>query len=90
MSEWLNLVLGKNVIENKHTKTYVSSVNRLINNCKVCVCEGKGTLRILFKYGFIFSKKTLVFMKILELEGRLQLLMGGTSIIPSQQSLPPK
>lgn len=37
MSEWANVVLGKNVVENKHTEIQVSSINRFINNSKTSV-----------------------------------------------------
>lgn len=54
--------MRKNVVESKHTEIHVSSINRFINLITVkCLCEGNGTLKILFKYGFIFSNKTLVF-----------------------------
>lgn len=33
----MSVVLGKNVVENKHTEIQVSSINRLINNCKTSV-----------------------------------------------------
>lgn len=50
------------MVESKHTEIHVSSINRFINLITVkCLCEGNGTLKILFKYGFIFSNKTLVF-----------------------------
>lgn len=57
--------------ENKHTEVHVSSVHRFINLITVNVWVGHGPWRILFKYAFIFSKKTLVFMRILEFERRL-------------------